>query len=195
MRNSLLPIDLNPRTKVWAPRDLKIYHNSEYRYAISPIAVALFRDKGGRRIKRTSKPLSMIFASLTHCLNTKASGKYFAREDGRWSRPDTMIRWPDPLVPAGTFLGGDTGRRPALPMAEFRYLSIPPLRYGLVLRTLLPPKTPRAAAEGRDKLPDVSPPYQAKNNHSPQSIYSPSFLRAAITRGSTSGREHLAPLS
>ena len=52
-------------------KDLERYSNSEYVYAIFPIAIALFWGKGGRGIAN-SKPLSMIFAILTHCLNTTA---------------------------------------------------------------------------------------------------------------------------
>ena len=58
-------------------QDLKIYPNSEYVYAISPIALALFLGKGGLGIAR-SEPFPMVSAILTHCLDTADVGNYFA---------------------------------------------------------------------------------------------------------------------
>ena len=41
VRKSLFPISLNVRTQIWMSRDLKIFSNSEYAYAIFPVAIAL----------------------------------------------------------------------------------------------------------------------------------------------------------
>ena len=81
VQKRLLPISLGGRSKIWTPRDLEIYSNSAYVYAISPIALALLRGKGGREIAM-SGPLSIIFAIQTHCLNTAAVNNYFCQEEG-----------------------------------------------------------------------------------------------------------------
>ena len=39
-RGILLPVNLNARAKVWRFQDIRIYNNSEYVYAIPPIALA-----------------------------------------------------------------------------------------------------------------------------------------------------------
>ena len=41
-RESADSIKRNSRTKIWTPRDLGIFSNSELLYAISPVAIALF---------------------------------------------------------------------------------------------------------------------------------------------------------
>ena len=75
-RKSLLPVNLNSLAKVWMPHDIRIPSDSEYVYAIFTIALALFLDKGVREIA-TSKPLSMEFTILSHCLNKPDFDNYF----------------------------------------------------------------------------------------------------------------------
>ena len=58
------PISENARNQIWMCPDLSIYSNSEYVYAIFPLAVALFWGKGGREIPE-SVPLSTICAILS----------------------------------------------------------------------------------------------------------------------------------
>ena len=77
VRRILLPANLNVRAKVWMSRDLRIYSNSEYVYAIPPIALAVFWDKGGRG-NPTSHPFSMIFTILSHWLDTSDVRNYLA---------------------------------------------------------------------------------------------------------------------
>ena len=64
-------------------RDLKIYANSKYVCAISPIALAMSWDKGGREIARPI-PFDMVFTILTHFLNKTAVNNYFVRTQGQW---------------------------------------------------------------------------------------------------------------
>ena len=40
VRKCLLPISSNFRSEIWISRDLKVFPNSEYVYAISPIATS-----------------------------------------------------------------------------------------------------------------------------------------------------------
>ena len=108
VQKSLAPRNLNDRAKIWMSQDLKIFPNSEYVHAISPIALALFWGKGGREIP-TSEPLSMILTILTHCLNTSDVSYYFARTQGRWFCLDAMLRGDAPLAPLGDFPGNPTG--------------------------------------------------------------------------------------
>ena len=71
IQKRLSPISENARNRVWTSRELGVYSNSEFVYAICPIAIALVWGKGGRRIV-DSESLSMISTILTHCLNTTA---------------------------------------------------------------------------------------------------------------------------
>ena len=50
VQKSLLPINLNAWGQIWMSRALKIFPSSEYAYSIFPIVLALFWDKGGRRL-------------------------------------------------------------------------------------------------------------------------------------------------
>ena len=81
-------------------RDLRNYDNVEYVYAISPIALAPFWDKGGREIDR-SKQLSTIFAILSHRLDATDVNNYFVRAEGRW-----FLSWRDVerFPPFGAFV-------------------------------------------------------------------------------------------
>ena len=47
--------------------------------------------KGGREIAK-SKPLSMIFTILTHCMNKTEIDNYFARTQGRWFGLGKMLK-------------------------------------------------------------------------------------------------------
>ena len=47
LRKCLLPISDNVESRVWMSQDLSIYSNSEYVYAIFPIAVAFFLGSMG----------------------------------------------------------------------------------------------------------------------------------------------------
>ena len=85
-----LPISDNVQSRVWMSHDLSVYSNSEYVYAIFPIAGALFWDKGVREIAK-AQPLSTIFTILTHRLNTTAINKYFVRTHGRWLSMGAML--------------------------------------------------------------------------------------------------------
>ena len=113
VQKSLLPANLNVRTQVWTPQGLSISANSEYAYAIPPIALALFWGKGGREIAE-SKPLSMISKILTLCINTTSIYNYSARGNGQWFSPDTMIKAPVPLAPLDAFSVDKVGPVPRL---------------------------------------------------------------------------------
>ena len=93
------PIPGNIRNRIWMCPSLSIYSNYEYVYAIFPIAVALFWGKGGRVIA-DSRPLSMIFAILSHVLSATALNNYYSvRTTGEWSCEDTMVKGSAPLAP------------------------------------------------------------------------------------------------
>ena len=52
-------------------------------------------DRGGVE----SKPLSMIFAILTHCLGATDINNYSLSAKGRWFFEDTCLEWTSPLSP------------------------------------------------------------------------------------------------
>ena len=54
------------------------YANSEFVYAISPIALALFWEMGGKEIC-LSRPLSVIFEILSHFLSATDTNNYSVR--------------------------------------------------------------------------------------------------------------------
>ena len=107
-RTCLLPYNWDGRAKIRMSRDLRIYSNLEYVYAIFPIALALFWCKGGREIAN-SEPLYMIFTILTHCLNRTDGGNYFVRTDGRRFCLGALIEESSPLSPLDSRTGGGKG--------------------------------------------------------------------------------------
>ena len=113
VQKSLLPISLNARAKIWMSRDLKVFPNSEYVYAISPIAIALFWGKGGLGIAN-SELFPTISAILTHFPNTTDTNNYFVRTPGRWFCLGTMLKWSVPLAPLDDFPENQKGRNPRL---------------------------------------------------------------------------------
>ena len=97
VRKCLLPISDNVTSRDWMSRDLSVYSNSEYVYAIYPIAVDLVWGQWGREIAK-SESLSTIFAILTHCLNTTDNNNYFVRAQGQWFCLGAMLKWSFPCV-------------------------------------------------------------------------------------------------
>ena len=78
VRKTLDAIDEGVRNKMWISEGLCVYANNEYVYATYPIALALSRDKGGKEICE-SRPLTVTFTILTHCLSTTATNNYAIR--------------------------------------------------------------------------------------------------------------------
>ena len=111
-----------------------MYSNSAYGYAISPIALVLFRGKGFREIA-TSQPLSMVFTILSHCRNTTAVRNYFVRSEGQLFGLDAMLKESFPLSPLESFPYGETGPNPRLAKG-ISPTSLYLLLYGSVLQTL-----------------------------------------------------------
>ena len=72
------PISGNVRNQVWMSPELLCYANSEYAYAIFPIALALFWEMGGKEIC-LSRPLSVIFEILSHFLSATDTNNYSVR--------------------------------------------------------------------------------------------------------------------
>ena len=126
---------------IWMSRDLKVFHNSEYFYAIFQIAIALFWCKGGLEIAN-SEPSSMIFEILAHCLNTTDINNYFARTPGRWFCLDAMLKGFPALSPLGDYSGNQNGTTPRLAIEErpspFTFflfaLSLATIRFGEMSR-------------------------------------------------------------
>ena len=108
VQKSLLPISDNAPSPVWMSRGRCVYSNSAHDYAILPIAVALFWDQGGRGIAQ-SKPLSMIFTILTHCLNTTDINNYFLRAQGRRFCLGATLKGPSALAPLDYYSGAPDG--------------------------------------------------------------------------------------
>ena len=150
VRKCLLPISLDDRAEIWMSRDLKVFPNSEYANAIFPIAISSFWGKGGRGIPN-SKPLSTIFAILTHRLNKTDIDNYFVRTPGRWFFLDTMLKLPSPLSPLDDFPGNQSGPNPRMASETPRRLFCLSL-IGLVLTTIRFRKMPRGTAGRNDKL-------------------------------------------
>ena len=97
-KKSLLPICLNARrVDLDVSRSISI-PNPEYAYAVFPIAIAFSRGKRGREIAN-SKPVSMIFPILTHCLNKGDINNYFVRTMGPLFCLDAMSRGSSHLAP------------------------------------------------------------------------------------------------
>ena len=90
IRKRIAPIAENARTRIWMSQDLRVYSNSEYAYAIFPISIDLLWGKGCREVSE-SDSLDMIFAILTHCLNTTATNNYSVRTKGQWFCQDTIL--------------------------------------------------------------------------------------------------------
>ena len=90
-------ISENVRNQIWLCPSLSIYSNSAYVYAIFPIAVSLFWEKGGREIAE-SMPLSMISTIPSHVLNTTDVNNYSERTTGnglaKIQRPNGLPLWP-----------------------------------------------------------------------------------------------------
>ena len=82
--------------------ELGVFSNSEYVYAFSAIAIALFWEKGGEEIC-LSRPLSLVFTILSNFLNTTAVNNYSVRTMGKWSFGDTVLKESGPLAPLGDF--------------------------------------------------------------------------------------------
>ena len=106
-------ISENVRNQIWMCPGLSTFPNSEYVYAIFSTAVALFWGKGGRCIAE-SKPLSVIFTILTHCLDTSAVNNYFVRMTGKWSCGDTMAKGSAPLARLDDWERSTTGSNPRM---------------------------------------------------------------------------------
>ena len=114
-RKRLAPISENARSRISMSQELSAYSNSEFAYAIFPIAIDFFfLGQRGREIVE-SKPLSMIFTILTHCLNTKAINNYYVRTKGRWFCQDAMIIESSPLAPLADFGKFEDAPNPRLP--------------------------------------------------------------------------------
>ena len=109
----LAPISVNARTRIWTAQDLSLYSNSEYLYAIFPIAIAVFWDRGGRAIVE-SEPLPLIFAILTHCLNKTATNNYSVRTKGQWFFQDAILIGSSPLATLEDFGKLKDGPNPRL---------------------------------------------------------------------------------
>ena len=113
IQKCLAPISENARTRIWMSQELSVYSNSEFAYAIFPIAIALFCDKGGREIAE-SEPLSMICAILTHCLNTMDINIYSVRTKGQRFCQDSMLIASSPLAHLEVFGKFKDGRNHCL---------------------------------------------------------------------------------
>ena len=113
IRKCLAPIPDNARARIWMYQDLSLYPNSVYVYAIVSIAIALSWDKGGREIAE-SKPLSMICAILTHCLNTMDINIYSVRTKGQRFCQDSMLIASSPLAHLEVFGKFKDGRNHCL---------------------------------------------------------------------------------
>ena len=96
------PISENARNQVWVFPELLVYSNSDYVHAIFPIALSLFWGKGGAEIC-LSRPLSVVFAILSHRLNTTATNNYSVRTKGKWSCGDTILKGSAPVAPLEDF--------------------------------------------------------------------------------------------
>ena len=107
------PLSTAPNQWYGIPRGLRVYSNSEYVYAIFPIAVALFWDQWGRDISN-SEALATIFTILAHCLNASAINNYFTRTHGQLSCLGAMLKGPPPIGPLDDF-------------SEFPHVPIPTL--------------------------------------------------------------------
>ena len=121
-----------------------------------PIALASVWSKGGREIANSGPP-SVLFTTLTHCLNTPAADNYFVWAEGKWFRPDKVLKGSVPLSPLCSHPEGKTGPNPRLendlaPPAFYLFL------YGLALTALSFAKMSRADVErgrkiGRGRFP------------------------------------------
>ena len=58
------PISGNARRKIWMRPELSVFSNSEYAYAIYPIAICLFLGKGGKEIPDSTHWLWYLQFSL-----------------------------------------------------------------------------------------------------------------------------------
>ena len=107
------PISENARNKIWMCPELSIFSNSEYVCAIFPIPIALFWEKGGREIC-LSRPLSLLFIILSHCLNTKDVNNYSVRKTGKWSCGDAVLKGSAPLAHLDDFGKYANGSKPRI---------------------------------------------------------------------------------
>ena len=96
------PISENVRNQVWMCPELSVYSNSEYVCAIFPIALARFRGEDGKAIC-LSRPLSVVSAILSHCLNTTATSNYSVRTNGKSSCEDSILKGSVPLASLDDF--------------------------------------------------------------------------------------------
>ena len=144
------PISENVRNKIRMCPESSVFSNSEYVYAIFPISIALFWGKGGEEICRP-RPLSLIFAILSHCLNTTAVNNYSIRTIGKWSCGDTVLKGSPPLAhpsdferppngPNARIVGGNPPRKFYRPLLA------------LTLETLRFKKMSLGTAQGRENL-------------------------------------------
>ena len=113
IRKCLAPISENARDRIRMSLELSVYSNSKFAYAIFLIAISLFRGKGGREIGE-SKPLPMIFAILTHCLNKTAIRNYSVSAKSQWFCQDTMLLGSSPLAQLEDFRKFKDGHNPRL---------------------------------------------------------------------------------
>ena len=140
----------NARNQMRMCPELSIFSNSEYVYAIFPIAVALRWGKGGREITE-SEPLSVIFTTLTHCLNKTAVSNYCVRTTGKWSSADTMVKGPSPLAPLDDWERSTTGPNPRMVEEEVPNAFYRPM-FSLILATLSFEEMSRGGSAGSRKF-------------------------------------------
>ena len=130
--------------------ELSAFSNSEYAYAIYPVTIALFWDKGGEEIC-FARPLSLIFTILPRCLNTTGLNNYSVRATRKWSCGDTFVRGSAPLAPLGDFEKYPNGSKPRIvgeTAPETFYQSL----FASVLATLWFKSTSCGTARGRENL-------------------------------------------
>ena len=130
-----------------------VYSNSEYVYATFPIALSLFRGKGGEEIC-LSKPLSAIFTILPHCLNTTATNNYSVRTNGKWSCEDAILKGSAPLEPLAYFEKYPIGSKPRASCGTAPgtfYNSL----FALILATLRFKEMSRGAPQGHERLTET----------------------------------------
>ena len=129
------------------PPDLNVYANNEYVYAIYPIAIALFWERGGKEICE-SKALTVIFTIMTHCLNVTAPNNYAIRAVGKWSCGNTIQKGSVPIAPMGDFLENPEGSDLMGKVPKSFYSSL----FALILATLRFKEMSWGAVEGHDEL-------------------------------------------
>ena len=98
-----------------------------------------------------SRPLSLIFIILPHCLNTTDVNNYSISAIGKWSCEDKVLKESPRRPPLNDFERSPNGSNPRIvgenaPKTPYRSL------YALVLATLRFKKMSRETAQGRDNF-------------------------------------------